>query len=216
MTAGEVLEQHLSEAEQKSLSQKLIEAETGTYGEIIPLVALSSHDWRTLPVIVDLLVFSFLMSVCCVFQLPWMWWLGSFFLGLMAGALVPSFPELIPWLTSKSERSQAARQRAELEFYRQHFDRSQKHATVLLFVSILERQVVVLVEPELSKKIPPLELDSTIQQITSALTQELRKKDWHQGFANAIQMSGEMLKKYAPAGSDYRHEYPARIFLVGE
>ena len=134
----------------------------------------------------------------------------------MAGELVKFYPESVRLLTSQSEREKAARVRAELEFYRNHFDRSQKHSTVIIFLSLVERQIVVLIEPELSKKIPDAELATSVKEISSALAQELRKKDWHQGFANAIERAGQLLQKHAPAPADYRHEYPAQIFVVGE
>ena len=217
VTAGdELLSQHLTEEERISITRLLVQAETGTYGEIIPVVVFSSQEWGHLSILVDLLVFSFLTCLILVLGLPWTWLLGSFALGFMAGELVKFYPESVRLLTSQSEREKAARVRAELEFYRNHFDRSQKHSTVIIFLSLVERQIVVLIEPELSKKIPDAELATSVKEISSALAQELRKKDWHQGFANAIERAGQLLQKHAPAPADYRHEYPAQIFVVGE
>lgn len=216
MTAGEILAKHLTRQEHAEISAKLEASEKGTYGEIIPVVVLQSRTWFAVPRLADLFVFSLLLCVCIVLGLEWEWILGCFFVAGAAGYLAHIFPQSLKFFTSVPDKRQAAQDRAELEFYRNHFDRSKKHATILIFLSLLERQIVVLIDPELSKKIPKADLDERVQKISSALAQELRKKDWKQGFCNAIEHSGELLKKYAPAPADYRHEFPAQIFVVGE
>ncbi len=92
--------------------------------------------------------------------------------------------------------------RAELEFYRNHFDQTKSHGAVLIFVSLLERRVVVLCDEFLAKKIPQERWDSVSELIST----HMKQNELVNGMIQAIEKTGQFLAEVLPGDGTQLNE----------
>lgn len=113
------------------------------------------------------------------------------------------------FLLSPRLSSSAARRRATEEFFDLKVSRTKNHNGVLLFVSVLERQAVILGDSTISEHITP----EKWQHILVSLTDGLREKHWLMGFEKAIAQTAELLKSALPPVHDKKNEIANRLII---
>ena len=99
--------------------------------------------------------------------------------------------------------------RAELEFHRARFDKTAEHSSILIMVSLLERDVVVFADEGVVKRVSQ-EAWNTVVQLLIAGIKEDRVAD---GWIQAIKMAGEILAKNFPAASHGANEIANEIIF---
>lgn len=135
-------------------------------------------------------------------------------LGLGIAALLLSFVAPLPgWLVKvllpKHDLQHLVELRAELEFYRQGINGTDRNSGVLMFVSLTERRAVVLADKLIANKLPA----STWDEVLSTLLHGLQMGQAAKGFVDAIDLSAKILSPHFPRMDDDKDELSNRLII---
>jgi len=186
-------------------------AEQRTSGEIICVLARSSSDYETMP-----LVWSIILALL----LPWglylftQWTVERILIAQLAifalALLILSTPAIRPALTpSRVRRAQAHRAAAE-QFLNRAFARTQKQIGVLIFVSLAEHYARIIADEGVATKVA----QSEWQVAVDALVGHAREGKIADGFIVAIEKCGDILARHLPPEPGQVNELPDRLYLI--
>jgi len=135
-------------------------AETSTSGEIVPMIVRRSSTIGHVPVLLaTLLVASFFVLGGPAWQADlfggqWLWYLADLAIVLVLTAVGARSPWVQRLLTPRADQVLQVESRAMLEFYQSNIQRTSGATGVLVFVSLLERQAVVLADEAINDQVP--------------------------------------------------------------
>ena len=202
-------EKFFTDAEKEQIRQAIVAAESGTAGEIVPMVAASSARYTEIELL-GLVIGLFVGMIA-----EWFWsdpW-GSEFLNLWlaAGALVGFLAGRMSIIkrvvASKGRVTEAVHSFALASFseYGLHYTRD--HTGILILVSLLEHRVEVLADRGINAKVEI----GTWQEVVNVLTEGLKSGQACDAFCKAITRCGEILATHFPRQADDKDELPNRL-----
>jgi len=193
----------------------LAEAERHTVGEIVPVVLERSDRhpgacW--LSALVALVLGTLLLEgllprndalllVACQVAL------GA--LGYAAAALLPAWKRLF---ISERRANEMAEEQAFQEFYRLGLHRTEAATGVLIFVSLLEKRVIVLADTGIDEKVGA----DHWKRVDEAILSGIAAGELREGLLEGIRECGEVLAEHFPVGDDDENEIPDRIVVRKE
>ena len=207
----------ISASECDEIESAVRRAELKTAGEIVPVLVHSSVDLNVprrilfltllLVIAVGLNVFETSINVdfystqgvCMELVLALVAAAVSFLLPIPAG--------LVKLLISKHDMQRLVESRAELEFYRQGINGTDRHSGVLMFISLTERRAVVLADKAIATKLPP----STWDEVLATLLKGIRDGNAGRGFVDAIDQSAKILALHFPHHDGDKDELSNRL-----
>lgn len=212
--------QILTEQELKKLADVIREVEEKTCGDIRLMIvkrsAVTGH--------VHLLLWSLLVSL--TFLILWstrsnpifwpffweQWWLWPLILlcQYVIAAFLSCLPVLQRLFSSHHDLHHQVWARAEVEFHRQGLSDTRSHTAVLLFVSLMERQAVVLADKAIADKLPP----HTWDQIVKMIIQGARTGHWAEKLELALRECGVYLATHFPPQAGKSNELPNTVILL--
>lgn len=215
VAAGKAISVPLSEDELKHLAKVIEELETNTEGEIRLMLVRSSmatgHAFRLL----------FGWAVALSFALIWLerhhyiwasslWLVGGIlvFAASLAWAL-SELPFVVRMISQTNDIRSQVWNRAELEFYREGLAKTKGRTGILLFISVLERQAVVLADEGIAKKLP----QNYWENVVSLLLEGPRKGDWPGALERALRECGRILSDHFPAQGRLINELPNAVIV---
>jgi putative membrane protein len=99
--------------------------------------------------------------------------------------------------------------RAEVEFYRAGLNRTRAHTGVLLFVSLMERQAVVLADSAIHAKAGPKAWEETVRLIVGGA----KSGKWSESFERALRACGRYLSEHFPPQPGKTNELPNAVIV---
>ncbi|NLT32111.1 MAG: hypothetical protein GXX81_01570 [Acidobacteria bacterium] len=196
----------LSEQEQKAVEEAIRKAESRTSGEIVFVVTPASGRYlhgtllgALLGMAAVTIVFLLLpfrhtpLSILTVEPLAF----AVFY------ALLPRLP-LRRWFISKQTLDTRVREAAFLQFYSSGLDRTRESNGVEIYLSLFERQVVVLGDRGIHARMG----DRSWDEVRDLIIQGIREKRPGEGICAAIELLGEVLAEHFPARPDDINELP--------
>lgn len=211
----------------KSVHEAIAEAEKGTSGEVVVVVAKNSGRYDRAEDIFGLLFAVAALSVAWVyFSVPvdyaafdaQTYSIGIFpviaiiIVGFAIGSALATYcPFLkLPFIPKKETEEEVNRKAMEC-FYRYGIGKTEGSTGVLIYVSLLERMVVVRGDSAISKKLGQNHWD----MICGLIIDGLKHKKPGQGFVNAIHKCGELLKEHFPSSERNPNELENNIHFIG-
>jgi putative membrane protein len=205
----------LSKSELKKLADVIGEVEEKTSGDIrLMIVKRSSVTGH-----VHLLLWSLLLSLTFLYLwffrhsvILWeRWWLWpSIILGQYILAAILSRSEFLQRVfTSHHDLSHQVWARAEVEFHRQGLSNTHSHTGVLLFVSLMERQALVLADKAIADKLPPNAWD----KVAGIISDGARSGRWAEKLEEALRDCGTYLALHFPGQAGNTHQLPNIVIL---
>ena len=215
----------------KSLSRQQIEetylavksAETKTAGEIVPMIVKKSVSTDHVVWILMLINFSivFLLDIPRSFENYLLWSDINFFVGMVLGLLfflMLSF--YISYLlsklnfvknlfTSKKSKQKFVSDRALLEFYKSGLYKTKEQTGILIFISMLERQVVILGDKGINEKIKSNEWQSILDELILSI----KSKNLAQGLKTSIEKCAKLLETHFPARTNDENELSNQLII---
>jgi putative membrane protein len=195
--------------EQERIRQAIIQAESKTSGEIVPMVVAASQPYTEVELL-GLIGGLFLGMIAEFFWSdPWasvyvnLWPL----VGAFAGLLITRLPPVKRLFATKRQIAEAVHSRALAEFTRHGLHYTRAHTGILIFVSLLEHRVVVLADRGINEKVEP----DTWQEIVGILTEGLKSDRTCDAFCATIERCGAILAKHFPRRADDIDELPNRL-----
>ena len=202
-------ESFLSEDEKERIHQAVLDAESKTAGEIVPMIVTASARYTEIELL-GLVVGLFAGIIA-----EWFWsdpW-GSEFLnlwpviGALVGFLLGRTPTVKRILASKSRVAEAVDRFALASFTEQGLHHTEDHTGILILVSLLEHRVEILADRGINAKVKT----GTWQEVASVLTEGLKSGQACDAFCKAITRCGEILATHFPRQADDKDELPNRL-----
>ncbi len=186
------------------IEKAIAAAESGTSGEIVPLLVRRSSTVGHIP----LVSFTLLLLCSLLFDLPghmaelggpyWVW-LGACW--LLAGGLALGLSRLDVvqrLLTPRIDQMRQVDLRAQIEFYELEMSQTQGRTGILLFVSLMEHRAVVLADRSIAAHLDP----EIWQELIDLMIEGIKRDDLATGLSQAIQRCGELLSPHFPLADD--------------
>jgi putative membrane protein len=214
------LEKYISQHDLELLEKKIARIEEASDVEIVPVIVRASSPYPQARITLALVMIAVLMELWHLFGLHWHWDGFTYALLFTVTSLALVFfvaPMLARWgwlqmvLTHKNEEQEQCWKRSEIEFYSGRVSRTKRDNGILLYVSLLEHRVIVKGDSSIYKKLDAKVWDEAVQKIIAGI----RKKQMAQGFENALDDMGSLLKEHFPVPSGKHNEVP-NTFIIKE
>lgn len=211
------LKGYLKNKEVQIVEEAVAAAELKTSGEIVPVIVRSSSTVGHVPLVLFLFILS-LGGVLSPILRSWDWFLVlpssiEVLVILMVAAIFASvagrWSFLQRSLVPLSDRRDQAFARAELEFYHSRMSETRDGTGVLIFVSLLERQVVVLADRGIDSVMEASTWDEVLQDVLSGI----KKKNMKEGLVQAIHRCGDILSEHFPIQPDDENELSNKLII---
>lgn len=209
------IEKYLSEEEIKKISDVVRESEKHTEGEIVPMIVRRSsavgHVKWTLTAMMTII-----FIICETFYIQNHWdrvnsWAPPFAFVLFY--VVSIYLSQIKWfqrvLTPNEDEIAQVNIRAELEFYRAQMAKTAKRTGILIFISLMERRVVVLADKGISQHYT----QATWDEVVALITEEFKNGHVYAGLEKAIKRCGEILQAKLPAAQHNTNELANHLII---
>lgn len=199
----------MSAGERNRIEAAVAAAETRTSAEFAVVVAQSSDDYAPFPLLWAGLL-ALLTGGVIAIAAPMMSVGMSFTIQagvFIAAGLLLQFKKLRPRLAPPSLQREYAARQAKLQFASLVNERTRGDVGVLLFVSLAERHVEILVDNGVAERIP----QTAFQNIIDGFIQEVHKGKIAEGFIVAIEGCTLVLERHFPARPDEPDEIPNRV-----
>lgn len=202
----------LGVADLDALHAGLREVEARTSGEIVPVVLERSDRHPAAPWLAGLWS-GLLGSVVLAGVLPWdrpglllLCQVGLGLVGWLTARLLPDFQRQ---LITEARADEMAAEQALQEFHALGLRETRDRTGVLLFVSLLERRVIVLGDEGIDAVVGP----ERWQAVDDAILAGIRAGDLARGLADGIAAVGEVLVEHFPVKADGENEIPDRVVV---
>ncbi len=198
-----------SAPEQERIRQAVIEAESKTAGEIVPMIVTSSARYTEVELL-GVIIGLFLGMVA-----EWFWsdpWASAYvnlwpLVGALFGLLLSRLAVVKRIIARNSRVAEAVHSLALAEFTEQGLHYTRDHTGILILVSLLEHRIEVLADRGINAKVET----ATWQEIVNMLTQGLKTHHACDAFCAAIERCGVILAAHFPRQADDIDELPNRL-----
>jgi putative membrane protein len=197
----------LSAAECRRIEECVAEAERHTRGEIVVMVAPSSHRYPSAPRI-GAVALAFPAALVLTPVLGGHLWAGPQNLWVFLGAFVPLWVLVRETLkrvgglrrlfVSQREMDAEVREAAAVQFYRKGLYRTREETGVLIYVSVFERTVWVLGDRGIDRQIPA----GFWQEMVAEIVKGFRKRRAAEAICRAVGTIGALLREKFPVRPD--------------
>jgi len=195
----------LSEADLEALRAALAQAESRTTGELVPVIVerSDSHaEARWLAALGALLLGTALLARHLPWESPALLLMCQVGLGAAGWFAAFWLPDLQRLLISERRATHVAEEQAAQEFHRQGLHRTREGTGVLLFVSLLERRVIVLGDAGIHARVG----DAHWTAATQAVLDGIHRGSLRDGLLAGLQCCGGVLAEHFPGRPDDRNE----------
>jgi putative membrane protein len=200
-----------SNEEKARVSEAIGRAERKTAGEIVVVVAAASDDYLFVPVLAGafagllvpwLLIFFTPLGLAAIYLTQL-----CVFLGVSLAAL----PRRVRTaLAPKPIKRLRARRHAMEQFLAQNLHTTSQRTGVLIFVSVAERQVEIVADAEIDRRVAA----GTWQAIVDELTAALAKGEAANGLIAAVAAVGAHLAQHFPPETRDHNELPDHLIVL--
>jgi len=214
----------LTQAQKTALREQIQQAEAGTTGEIVTVIANQSDGYRYIPMLWAALISLSVPGLYFLYQYfadsGWSYPGESslalaqlyqiqvlVFLGL--GSLF-QFSKLRFWLIPGSVKLQRARRHAHEQFFIQNLHLTEHNTGVLIFVSVAEHYVEIIVD----KAVADVVDNSLWHDTVNDFVQHVRKGDIAQGFSQTVEQCKTVLCEHFPAEHGRPDELPNHLIEI--
>lgn len=205
----------LGESERRAVSTEIAKAEARTSGELAVVVLERSDrhpgaDW--LSCVVFLAVGTAFLSAFVTWDHPVLLFavqlaLGT--LGYLVARAVPAFKRLF---VSEARATEMAAEQALQEFYGAGLHRTAGATGVLIFVTLLERRVIVLGDEGIDAKLDESHWRETSRTILDAV----RRGALGEGLVEGVRRCAAVLEEHFPAEGENPDEVPDQVIVRRE
>ena len=195
--------------EQERIHQAVLDSESTTAGEIVPMIVTSSARYTEIELLGVVTGLFVGLIVEWLWSDPWgseylnLWPVAGAFVGFLLGR-IPAIKRL---LVSKNRIAEAVHTLALASFTEHGLHYTRDHTGILILVSLLEHRVEVLADRGINAKVET----RTWQEIVHFLTAGLKSGQACNAYCKAIERCGEILATHFPRAADDKDELPNRL-----
>jgi putative membrane protein len=188
------------------------EAERATGGEIVVAVVSACDEYASAVwwLGASLAALAFLALGLFAPPLPWAAYLAAQAAALLAGHALARIPGVRRSLLPAERVEREVAERAAHCFAEQGLARTRGRTGILIFVTLLERRVVVLADAGIDRALGPGE---SWEAVVDLAVGGLRRGAAAEGLEAAVRLCGAILARHLPAPSPNPDELPNRVVL---
>jgi putative membrane protein len=168
-----VVERLFSDEDRRLIAEAVRKAESGTSGEVVVVVVATSDEYADASWRSALAFASVVMLADLAYRHYASFWLswnadGVWLAALTAGGigfLAALWPPFRRVLVGRDRMGRGVRRAAEAAFTRERVFQTRDRTGILIFLSLLERQVIVLPDAGIAKKAPEAAWDGVVQTV---------------------------------------------------
>ncbi len=166
--------------------------------ELVPVISeKSSFTEHVAWMISIILLLLFVATIDLFFQDSWdektIYYMAAPFIAILFGSILDQFYLVERLFISKKERSRQVHEKAQRIFFLKHLNELKNHNSMILFISIMERKIVILPDPRLKLT----GLDDLQNQMLKLIQSEFKKGHYEEGFLKAIAfLKAELTQKF--------------------
>jgi putative membrane protein len=210
----EWLTSYANESDLREVEAAVAQAEKRTAGEIVPMIVKESTLSGHVPVIASLLIYVILITVVIAVgdRLPgpsWAYDLALVLVSPLLGFMLAKNSGVRRLLTSKQDQVVSVLNRAQLEFHETGIPLTEGRTGVLIFVSLQERQAVILGDESISSKLD----EKTWVDIVDGLLKHMKARRLKDGYIEAIAKVGAILEREFPIKPGDTNELPNSLVI---
>jgi putative membrane protein len=218
MVIPQWLSPYLKESDLALVERAVFEAEKKTSAEIVPVVVRSSSSYFQTPVTMMLLGVILFLGLFEGFHFEDQWDASNKLLvfALMGFAvIILGFPWLAKsdtikrWMSIRSTELEQVDKRAQLEFYQNCINETVDQVGVLIYISMLERSVVILTDKKIAAHYGP----ETWQKVVDGILLSIKQKKMGEGLKTAVAAIADLLTGPFPIKSDDQNELPNKLVI---
>lgn len=201
----------LSEADRLRVEAAIAQAESGTAGEIVLVLARRAASYRSVP-----FAYGLLVALLVPWPLMWLSDLGTARLLLvqlvatLVAVLAASPAAIRHRLVPRLIRRRRGREAAQRAFDSLGLTRTRGRTGILLYVAQAERHAEVIGDAAIAARVDEAEWRAIIADLVDGV----RRDGTAEGLLAAIARIGAVLARHVPAGSENPDELPNRIVEV--
>jgi putative membrane protein len=201
----------ISEQDQNRLSQAIHDAEKGTAGEIVVVVARQASAYRAIPALLALFA-----ALVVPWPLIWFTALGPsriFLIQLIVAFLlnaVLAWPQVHLRLIPGTIKRARAHEAALREFASHGLSRTKGRTGVLIYVAAAERYAEIIADIGIADRAGP----AIWQEIIAELITAIRAERPGDGLIQAVRRAGAILAEHAPPRAHDTNELPNKVVIL--
>lgn len=206
---------YLSQSDCAKISEAIRFNELKTSGEIVIMLVKKSSSTTHLPLLLTLfctVLFLYLEIPQIIHKnLFWFQWLSPICILLFYGIshFLAKSLLLQRFLIAKNERAEQVFYRAQREFYSSGVNKTKRSTAILIFISLMERQVVLLADESINSKIP----QSTWQQGIQIIINSIKNHQLENGLIETTHLVGDLLAFHFPQLKEDENEISNDIII---
>lgn len=204
---------YLNDSDLDAIEQAVAKAEKGTALEVVPMVVRRSIALGHVPVILTLTIYTLvLISLLEAQEHVTAWQTGITVFGTLIVAPFIAWA-LSHWdflqrvLTANNDERLQSQRRALVEFAGQKMTSTKQRSGFMIFVSMVERQVVLM--PDIG--CAPIFPDELCQKWVSEFAVSLKNKQWREGFTALIAKIADQARSQMPPDASDENELTNRL-----
>lgn len=203
----------ISEQDRHRVSQAIHEAEKGSSGEIVVVLARQADSYRAIPIALGLF-----LALLVPWPLIWFTELGPSRIFLIQLAVAVVLNAVLAWpplhlaLIPGSIKRARAHEAALREFSTHGLSRTQGRTGVLIFVAAAEHYAEIIADIGIADRAGPAIWQEIIAELIAAIRQD-RLSD---GLIKAVQRAGLILAEHAPPQARDMKELPDKVVILDD
>ena len=202
-------ETFFTEQEKERIRQAVVDAESKSAGEIVPMIVTSAARYTEIELL------GLIAGLFAGMVIEWFWsdpWGSPYFqlwpvFGALIGFLLGRIPDLKRLLAPSRRITEAVHTLGLASFTEQGLHYTKDHTGILILVSLLEHRVEVLADRGINLKVA----QGTWDEVVHISTAGIKSGQACDAFCNAIGRCGDILATHFPRQADDKDELPNRL-----
>ncbi len=186
--------------------------------ELVPVITPKSSYTDHIGWMISLiLLLVFVSTIDLFFQNSWAsktnYYIAAPFLAVILGHLIDKSDWVDRFFITKPERKRQAFEKAQRVLFLKQLHELKNHNSMVLFVSVMEKQIIVLPDPRLKMA----GLDILQKNMIDVISQEFRKGEYEAGFLKAIAfLQTELAPKFPKTKQNTENEVSNKLIWWNE
>lgn len=202
-------ETFFTEQEMERIRQAVVDAESKSAGEIVPMIVTSAARYTEIELL------GLIAGLFAGMVIEWFWsdpWGSPYFqlwpvFGALIGFLLGRIPDLKRLLAPSRRITEAVHTLGLASFTEQGLHYTKDHTGILILVSLLEHRVEVLADRGINLKVA----QGTWDEVVHIITAGIKSGQACDAFCNAIGRCGDILATHFPRQADDKDELSNRL-----
>lgn len=187
----------ISAKDKEQIKKLITEAEKKSHSELVPMIVSTSDNypaahWRAAIIVSFLFSLGLYFSPLAIINPIYFLWIQV--PGLFIGYWLGNIPAVTRLLITKEEIEFEVTQRAIEAFYEHNLHVTDRHNGVLIFISLLERQIKIITDVGVKQKVDQKIWD----EITQEFIEKVKEGDFVEALKNTISAASDILENYFP------------------